>query len=148
MIQIDTSWIYDLAKFVGAVGAVSSFFVIPIWRALKKQINKMRETDERAKLNAEILQAHEQAIQESKLDRADIHHTLENSKILLLALVRSQLIRLCEQLIDKGYVTADDLEELEDLYQPYKLNGGNGLGHTLYTRAKSLPAKSPERKDV
>ena len=43
--------------------------------------------------------------------------------------------------IQRGYVTTDDLEELEELNKPYKALGGNGTVKTALEKVKQLPLK-------
>ena len=61
---------------------------------------------------------------------------------VIKALSHDALFSRCEQLISKGSITSDDLENLNMLYEAYHDLGMNGAGEELYNRAKSLPLVS------
>lgn len=58
---------------------------------------------------------------------------------VIKALSHDALFSRCEQLIDRGKISTDDLENLNLLYEAYRGLGMNGAGEELYNRAKSLP---------
>lgn len=64
-------------------------------------------------------------------------------KQMILGLGHDRLYQLCEHYIDRGYVTVDELENLEYLYVPYKKLGGNGTGERLFNQVNSLPHHPP-----
>lgn len=63
---------------------------------------------------------------------------------VIKALSHDALFTRCEQLIDKGDITKDDLENLNLLYEAYHGLGMNGAGEELYNRAKALPLKKDD----
>lgn len=58
---------------------------------------------------------------------------------VIKALSHDALFSRCEQLIERGKISTDDLENLNMLYEAYHELGLNGAGKELYNRAKSLP---------
>lgn len=64
---------------------------------------------------------------------------LSSLQKVIKALSHDALFSRCEQLILKGSITSDDLENLNMLYEAYHDLGMNGAGEELYNRAKSLP---------
>lgn len=60
---------------------------------------------------------------------------------VIRALSHDALFSRCEALILKGSITADELENLDMLYDAYSDMGMNGAGEELYNRAKALPLK-------
>ena len=58
---------------------------------------------------------------------------------VIKALSHDALFTRCEQLIIKGKITTDELENLDMLYDAYKGLGMNGAGAELYNRCKALP---------
>lgn len=64
---------------------------------------------------------------------------LSSLRKVIKALSHDALFSRCEQLISKGSITSDDLENLNMLYEAYHDLGMNGAGEELYNRAKSLP---------
>lgn len=69
---------------------------------------------------------------------------LKSLQNVIKALSHDALFSRCEQLIGKGDITTDDLENLNLLYEAYHGLGMNGAGEELYNRAKSLPLKKDE----
>lgn len=61
---------------------------------------------------------------------------------VIKALSHDALFTRCEQLIIKGKITTDELENLDMLYDAYKGLGMNGAGAELYNRCKTLPLES------
>ena len=61
---------------------------------------------------------------------------------LLIGLAHDRIIYLGTQYIERGYITPDEYENLNDyLYQPYAENGGNGSAKRVMEQVKSLPIK-------
>ena len=61
---------------------------------------------------------------------------------VIKALSHDALFTRCEALISKGSITADELENLNLLFEAYDDLGMNGAGAELYNRAKALPLES------
>ena len=58
----------------------------------------------------------------------------------ILALLHDKLFYLCaKQINEVGNITADELENLTCLYEPYREMGGNGTCEHLYNECKNLP---------
>ena len=61
---------------------------------------------------------------------------------LLIGLAHDRIIYLGTQYIERGYITPDEYENLNDyLYQPYAENGGNGPAKRVMEQVKALPIK-------
>lgn len=61
---------------------------------------------------------------------------------LLIGLAHDRIIYLGTRYIERGYITADEFENLHDyLYQPYAENGGNGSAKRVMEQVKALPIK-------
>ena len=61
---------------------------------------------------------------------------------LLIGLAHDRIIYLGTQYIERGYITPDEYENLNDyLYQPYAENGGNGSAKRVMEQVKALPIK-------
>jgi len=53
----------------------------------------------------------------------------------------------CYKLLDRGYATPDDIEDIEKyLYEPYKQLGGNGTAEMIFEKAKNLPTKPKDKE--
>lgn len=56
----------------------------------------------------------------------------------VLALLHDRIYQACQYHIQMGYITVQDLNNLEYLYKGYRGLGGNGTGEELYNRCKAL----------
>lgn len=64
---------------------------------------------------------------------------------LLIGLAHDRIIYLGQKYIDRGYITADEYENLHDyLYSPYSENGGNGSAKRVMEIVKTLPMHKEE----
>ena len=69
------------------------------------------------------------------------------SREMLLGLGRDRLIYECNKYLEQGWISAQELSDLEKyLYTPYKRLGGNSTGETLFKKVNNLPL-SKETKD-
>lgn len=60
--------------------------------------------------------------------------------MMLLGLAHDRIISLGTQYLDRGYITADEYENLNDyLYMPYKKLGGNGSAKRIMEQVSNLP---------
>ena len=57
------------------------------------------------------------------------------------AMLHNQLYRTCDEYMKRGWITVNDLEDLEELYACYSGLGMNGVGEKLYNDCKNLPVK-------
>ena len=71
----------------------------------------------------------------SRLDR----HTAE--KEMLLGIGHMELVFYGMQYIERGWITQDEYDTLQDLYKPYKKLGGNGSGTKIMNEVEKLPLK-------
>ena len=71
----------------------------------------------------------EEKREQEKLDQTKRQIVMEEA---LCAMLHERIVRFCERLLIIGYVTADDLKELDYLYNPYRALGGNGTAERLY----------------
>lgn len=61
---------------------------------------------------------------------------------LLVGLGHDRIISLCEKYIDRGWITSDEYENLNDyLYLPYKAAGGNGSAERAMKQVMKLPIR-------
>lgn len=78
----------------------------------------------------------------------DLWKTKRNKKSadkqMLLGLGHDRIYESCSKILDRGWVTIDELENLEYLFVPYKKLGGNGTAERLM----DLVVKLPHHKSV
>lgn len=61
---------------------------------------------------------------------------------MLLGLGHHEILEDGQKLINKGYVTIQELDDFNHyLYEPYKALGGNGTGEEVAKKVNSLPIK-------
>jgi hypothetical protein len=63
-----------------------------------------------------------------------------------LALLHDKIYQQCSHFLEKGWISVDDLENLEYIWNGYRSLGGNGTGEHLYHKVIALPQK-PIRED-
>lgn len=64
---------------------------------------------------------------------------------MILGLGHDRIITLCEKYIDRGWISADEYDNLRNyLYEPYVKLGGNGTAKRLMEIVDKLPTKTFE----
>lgn len=56
-----------------------------------------------------------------------------------VAILHDKIYKQCSQFLEEGWISIDDLENLEYLWRGYRDLGGNGTGETLYKKVLKLP---------
>lgn len=64
-----------------------------------------------------------------------------NVKYGVQAVLHDRILQKCTYILQRGYVTTDDLEELDTLNAPYKALGGNGTVKVAIQKVSDLPLK-------
>lgn len=64
-----------------------------------------------------------------------------NKTKLMIALAQHTIYEICIRAIDNGYITNEELQVVESLYEPYKECGGNGLAKMYVEKIKILPIR-------
>lgn len=80
-----------------------------------------------------------------------IDDELKSQGIAILALLHNQIFSLGRRYLGRGWITIQELDNLEGLYTAYHDKGGNGTGTEIYRRCRSLPIKpdtGPEMKEM
>lgn len=60
----------------------------------------------------------------------------------LVGLLHHEVYMLCNRYIETGYISTDDLDDLNYLFRSYKALGGNGTGEVLYNKVLQLQIKN------
>lgn len=63
-----------------------------------------------------------------------------------LALLHDMIYQQCSFFFEQGWISVDDLENLEYIWKGYKGLGGNGTGEALYNKVVALPHKPPKEE--
>ncbi|WKY44479.1 hypothetical protein Q5O14_18025 [Eubacteriaceae bacterium ES2] len=75
----------------------------------------------------------------SRCDELD--KRLKNSEAGNLALLHDRVYKLCQEHLDEGEISLDDLENLDYLYRAYCDLNGNGMCAKLHGRVSELKIK-------
>ena len=117
---------YILALFgVGLFGGM-----VKLFRSTKKLLesqNKRRIAQEEAHIK--------KVLEEALTGQASLFSEA------LVAILHNKIYTQGACYIQRGYVTIDELHDLEHLYDPYRAMGGNGTAEQIYNNVKNLPVK-------
>lgn len=68
------------------------------------------------------------------------HEKRDGKTRLLIGLAHDRIIELGMKYIERGWITQDEYENLNDyLYKPYEAEGGNGSAKRIMTEVNKLP---------
>ena len=65
----------------------------------------------------------------------------------MLALLHDRIYASTTEIIERGEVTVEELDNLGYLYRPYKALGGNGTGEKLIKDVAKLPVRKEKNHD-
>lgn len=85
--------------------------------------------------------------QKQKKEREELNNMknkLSSLEIAMKAISHDKIYKLTDEYIDRGWVTLDELDNLEYLYTAYRTLGGNGTGEKRYNRVQALPVKTSQ----
>lgn len=75
----------------------------------------------------------------NKLIMQDTENRFQMLERAMKAIQHDRIYSLTEEYINRGYVTLDELDNLDYLFQSYKEQGGNGSGERRYMLVQKLP---------
>lgn len=64
------------------------------------------------------------------------------------AILHDKIYKQCSEFIKNGWVSIEDLENLDYLYRSYREHNGNGTGEALYKKVLELPNVPPLKGGV
>lgn len=82
-----------------------------------------------------------------KRSREETELRFKNLEFANVALLHDKIYQQCTMFINAGWISVDDLENLEYLWRGYRNLGGNGTGEILYNKVKALPNKDWRDKE-
>lgn len=77
----------------------------------------------------------------AKKARDETEIRLKNLEFANVALLHDKIYQQCTVFLNEGWISVDDLENLDYLWRGYHNLGGNGTGEILYNKVKALPNK-------
>lgn len=83
----------------------------------------------------------------NKLIMQDTENRFQMLERAMKAIQHDRIYSLTEEYINRGYVTLDELDNLDYLFQSYKEQGGNGSGERRYMLVQKLPIVKEGEED-
>lgn len=127
--------IVHLYQWITYLTPIWGLLLVIFWNPLKNlyyKLIKKPTSDCTSRINA--LETQFQRIEEAIEERKDVSR----------ALLHHEIFQTAKDALKKEYITEYELENLEELYVPYKRIGGNGTAEKLFNDCKRLPIKSVE----
>lgn len=78
-------------------------------------------------------------VHDETLDKIVANNEMQTK--LLIQVVRSNIIVICQNAIAAGFITDVQLREVTELYELYETSGGNSYASMLMEKVKTLPIK-------
>lgn len=76
-----------------------------------------------------------------KEEREEMKQKLNMLELSMKSMAHDKIYKLTEEYINRGWVTLDELDNLNYLYTSYTALGGNGRGEKRYALVQALPVK-------
>ncbi|MEG2118630.1 MAG: hypothetical protein RRY76_05435 [Clostridia bacterium] len=73
-----------------------------------------------------------------------LYRRIKASEKGLVAMLHDRIYQACIFYLNRGWVTIEDMRNLEYMYKPYAAMGGNGTAKELYERVLDLQIKEDE----
>lgn len=83
-----------------------------------------------------------------KKNRLESEKRFNNLEFAMISILHDKIYGRCTQALLDGWISVDDLENLDYLWRGYHKLGGNGTGETIYKKVKALPSFPPEQKEL
>lgn len=125
--------IVHLYQWVTYLTPIWGLILLIFWTPIKNLYNKLikkPDTDNSIRLDNI----------EKQLTKID--NDMSERKQVSRALLHHEIFQTAKDALKKGYISEYELENLEELYVPYKRIGGNGTAEKLYNDCKNLPIKT------
>jgi len=125
------------ANLLGIITAVAAVFASSgLWQFIlyKAQIHDKKHE---VATKADIDDLREIII--TKTEHEALVEQIERVERASLSTLHTNLYSLTQKVLRRGAIKAEEIEELDNIYEPYHALGGNGTGTNYYERAKNLP---------
>ena len=124
--------VINLYQWITYLTPIWGILLVILWSPIKNLYNKLfkKPTNENSKRLDKI---------EDKLVQID--RDLQQRRRISRALLHHEIFQTARQALEKGYISEYELENLDELYKPYKAIGGNGTAEKLYNDCKDLPIR-------
>lgn len=79
--------------------------------------------------------------------KRDTEKRFKNLEFANIAMLHDKIYKQCSDFLEQGWISVDDLENLDYLWRGYRGLGGNGTGEVLYKKVQNLPNLKSEREE-
>lgn len=79
--------------------------------------------------------------------KRDTEQRFKNLEFANIAMLHDKIYKQCSDFLEQGWISVDDLENLDYLWRGYRGLGGNGTGEVLYKKVQNLPNLKAEREE-
>lgn len=123
------AWISVICAIIAAI-CTAAIKLYNIFEKYKKSKDKIAK-------QAEVIAQHNEAFAEIRAQLQNISKALNEQKEVNLKQVRHTIVHTCEDALDRGEMSTNKLQSLEEMYAEYtELFHGNGYVKTLMTRVR------------
>lgn len=123
------AWISAICAIIAAI-CTAAIKLYNIFEKYKKSKDKIAK-------QAEVIAQHNEAFAEIRAQLQNISKALNEQKEVNLKQVRHTIVHTCEDALDRGEMSTNKLQSLEEMYAEYtELFHGNGYVKTLMTRVR------------
>lgn len=119
-------------------------FGVGIFGIVARMTNRIADAY-KAKKKAEVEAARIKAEAEEKKSE-QMETRFQNIESGMVAMLHSRIYKTCSEYLEIGWISVDDLDDLDYLFCSYKGLGGNGTGEVIYNKVKALPNKKEVNK--
>ena len=129
-------WLVELKDWVQVLTPIMAALIVIFWNPIRKfcdNIFKEKIIEPEIKQNEQI------GSMNLKLDQ--ISKEIEEARGIYKALLHHEIFITSKAAIERGYISAMELQNLDELYKAYRNLNGNGTAQRLYQEAQRLEMK-------
>lgn len=130
-----------IAKYCGYISAIIALAVLIIKPLRAKITEWITTTSNKEEIHQKIdnlTQLVEKSIEQNK----EMQNELSKQSLALQATLRNSILAIYNSRISEGYLTVRDRKNLSELYDQYKLLGGNSFVADCVEQLKDLPVRN------
>lgn len=145
---MDTQSIWDLLSGI-PIGTLVAWIIVifaiisilcTVTIRLYKIFEKYKEVKDKNEKQEKIIEGHEKTLEEIEKSLVSIKKSLDEQKEVNLKQIRHTIVHTCEDAIDKGEISINKLQSLEEMFDEYtEIFHGNGYVKTLVKKVRELP---------
>lgn len=126
------AWISVICAIIAAicVGTIRLYKVFEKYKKIKDENESIKT----------IIQKHDETLAKINTSLAEIKKSLDDQKTVNKKQTRYNIVRICDEALAVGYITAGKLRSLEEMYEDYiKIYNGNSYASTMVKKTRPLP---------